>query len=189
MERISFDIYIPDQKKFHLTPDWIVFGLWFIVIGFFWALDGVLPDSGYYRGFAALMVAIVSIYYLITSFWTYKPLNGKLEGQIVINQDSFIINNTAYSLKDIYNLDFLIYDYYGKSSTIGRSFSPRLYQGVNNYISFTDKNNEDHLVYFKLQTEHSFQSLAPFINRAIKLNRMSTSRGIELMGIENISIN
>lgn len=188
MDSISFDIYIPDQKKFHLTPNLIVFGIWLIMAVFFGVFDGVIPNSGDYRGYAALIGLVVSVYYLFISFFTYKPLNGKLIGKIVFTDDHFEINNTPYYLKDTYDLDFFIEDYYGKSSSNGRSFDPRLYQGVNNYVSFADKNNEDHIVYFKLPTQHSYLSLAPFINRAIKLNRMAINRGIELLGIENISI-
>ncbi|HVS91118.1 MAG TPA: hypothetical protein VHE59_03735 [Mucilaginibacter sp.] len=189
MDRLSFDIYIPDGKKFHLTPDWTVFGLWFIAIGFSWAIDGVLPNSGDYRGYIALIVGLVTAYYLIASFFTYKPLNGRLEGELIFNNDDLTINGATYPIEDIYNLNFFFEDYYGKSTGTGRSFGPRRYQGVNNYISFTDKNNEDHIIYFQLKTEHSYLSLAPFINRAIKLNRMTVNSGIELLGIENVSIN
>jgi hypothetical protein len=189
MDRISFDIFEPEKKRFHLTPNWIVFGLWFLAIGFLWLFDNILPDIGTVRGIVAGCIFLISMYYLIVSFATYKPLSGKLEGEIKFVDDCIIINGKSFDLKNISAIDFSFYDYYGKSSTYGRSFDPKLYQGVNNNISFIDNKNETHLVYFKMQTEHSYLSLAPFVNQAIKLNKMPFNRGIELLGIENVSIN
>src|SRR3569833_4269129 len=106
MDRISFDIYIPDGKKFHLTPNWIVYGSWFIALGFLWAFDGVLPNIADFRGYIAGLLAFVSIYYLIISMWTYKALNGKLEGKIVLNEVCFLVVFFFFFLLEISNLDF-----------------------------------------------------------------------------------
>jgi hypothetical protein len=55
-------------------------------------------------------------------------------------------------------------------------------------MTFSDKNNDSHLIYFKMQTQHSYLLLSSFINEAIKCKKMEFKRGIDLLGIENVSI-
>ena len=130
------------------------------------------------------------IHYIAASFFTYKSLNGTLAGEIEFENDRIVINNKTYELKNISNLDFGFNDYYGQNKPrTYKSANPVLSQGVNNYVTFTDASGETQTVYFKLATEHHYQELTPFINEAIKAKKMDFKRGIDLMGIENISIN
>ena len=187
MDRISFTTFIPDGKKFHWTPNWIMFGLWASAIFLSWLLD--YPHSPYndLKGWVLICVGGLSLYFLIASFFTYKPLNGTLSGEIIFGDAAIIVNDETFELKDINDLDFYFFDYYGKTTGSGRDFDPKMYQGVNNYVTFTDKLNQTHTIYFKMETEHSYLSLDTFINAAIKAKKMQFQRGIDLLGIENIS--
>ena len=187
MDRISFTIFTPDGKKFHWTPNLIVFGSWFITIGAFWIFDNPPSTDNEFRTLIACCVGFLSLYFLIASFFTYKPLNGTLNGKIIFGDTAIIVNDETFELKDINDLDFYFFDYYGKTTGSGRDFDPKMYQGVNNYVTFTDKLGQIHTIYLKMETEHSYLSLDTFINAAIKANKMQFQRGIDLLGIENIS--
>lgn len=190
MDRISFVIFIPDEKKFHLTPNWIVYGLWFTTIGFFWLFDNYFTGDDEFRTIIVFCVAIVTFYYLITSFVKYKSLNGTLNGDVIFEEDRIKVNDKIFELKDINNLDFCVNDYYGKKALTSRGdFDPQLSQGVNNYVTYTDSSGETQTIYFKLATEHHYDCLSPFINAAIKAKKLAFKRGIDIVGIENVSIN
>lgn len=186
MDRISFTIFIPDEKKFHLTPNWIVYGLWFTTIGFFWLFDSYFPGHDEFRAVAAICVGLISLYFLITSFFKFEPLNGTLSGRIIFEKDSIVINDKTFELKDIKKLDFVFGDYYEERSGSGRGFSPKIYQGVRNSVTFTDATNQAQAVYFQMMGKHSYMSLYDFINEAVRLSAMSYLRAEDLIGAENV---
>jgi len=186
MDRLSFDLFEPDKKWLHLTPNGIVFILWGVTIFFLWAFDSVLPAQSTGRSVWLAIVLLISFYYLITSFFKYRPLNGQINGKIIFQSESFTIGNKVFDLKDITSVDFGFADFYGKMSSNGRDFSPKFSQGVNNYISFTDDKNQPQKFYFRMMTKNSSITLHPFINEAVKRKAMSYDRAIELIDVENV---
>ncbi len=68
MDRISFDVFEPDKKKFRLTPNVIVYSLWFLTIGTFRMLDGILPVIKEIRSYVACGIVLISLFFLITAF-------------------------------------------------------------------------------------------------------------------------
>jgi hypothetical protein len=188
MDRISFDIFEPEEKKFRLTPNFIVYSLWFSAIDLFWIMDGVLPIIKEIRLYVACGIFLISIYYLITSFFNYEPLKGVLKGKIVFNNDAIIINEKVYDLKSIRDIDFGFLNFFGELSTGWRgNFNPLLSQGVSNFIKFTDSDNQPVQVYFRIQGRHGSQALYPFINEAVKLGAMTYYRAIDLIDVENVT--
>lgn len=187
MDRISFDVFEPDKKKFQLTPNLIVYILWFLAIGFFWLLDGVFSIIIEIRAYVAWGVFLISLYYLITSFFKYEPLKGVIKGKIIFNNDAIIVNEKVYELKNIRDIDFGFINFYGELSAGWRgNFNPLLSQGVNNFIQFIDSDNHPVQVYFKIQGKHGSQALYPFINEAVKLGAMTYYRAIDLIDVENV---
>ncbi len=186
MDRISFTIFIPDGKKFHLTPDWIVFGLWLLVCGFFWQFDIYFPGHDEFRTVVAICLGLISLYYLITSFFKFQPLNGTLSGRIIFEKDSMVVNDKVFELKGIKKLDFAFGDYYEQRSGSGRGFSPKIYQGVRNSVTFTDSSDQTQTIYFQMMGKHSYMSLYDFINDAVRLGTMSYLRAEDLIGTENV---
>jgi hypothetical protein len=188
MDRLSFDVFEPEKKRFRPTPNTIVYGLWFLTIGFFWLLDGVLPIIKEVRTYVACGIVLISLYYLITAFFTYEPLKGVLKGKIIFNNEAIIVNEKVYDLKNIKGLDFGFINYYGELSTSFRgNFNPLISQGVNNFIKFTDGNNQSVQVYFRIQGKHGSQALYPFINEAVKCGAMTYYRAIDLIDVENVT--
>ena len=193
IEKVSFQLYEPSEKKNWVTPNVIVYGSWFLTIGFFWLFDGDSSNAALnsMRTYAVFCVGGISLYYLAASFFTYKPLNGNLDGEIDFTQNGITINGKLFMLKDIVNLDFFFINYYGEKPTGGvrGNFDPWFSQGVSNWISFTDNAGNDYKFYFQLKFKEHYQDLAPFINVAIKANKITFKRAIDLVGIENVSIN
>ena len=186
MDRLSFDLFEPDKKWLHLTPDGIVFILWGVTIFFLWAFDNVLPPNSSGRIVWLVLVGLISLYYLITSFFKYKPLNGEINGKIIFQSESFTIGNKIFNLKDITSVDFGFGDFYGRKSMFSNDFNPQMSQGVKNYISFTDEKNQPQKFYFRMMTKNSAITLYPFINEAVKRKAMSYDRAIELIDVENV---
>src|ERR1700712_5720629 len=104
MEPISLQIFEPDNK-FRLTPNLILLTLWTLSLGFCWVDGSVQPVMG----LLILVVFVVSIFFLIGSFFMYKPLKGKLNGNITFESDHMVINNDVFELNAINDLDFSFY--------------------------------------------------------------------------------
>jgi hypothetical protein len=188
MDRISFIIYIPNDKKKWLTPNVIVLSVTTITILILWVADKQFPLNTSVRLYILLPALALFFYYQIISFWTYAALNGRLSGKLIVEEKQLIINDKTYLLSTIDNLDFYFGNYYGERSQNGRDLNPKLSQGVNNYITFTDNSGESHLIYLKLETKHSYLSFALFINAAVKTNKLTFNHAIDLIGIENVSL-
>jgi hypothetical protein len=189
MDRISLEIFEPEEKKFRLSPNWIMVILWLVPVLLLWAIkgDNSGPPNDFVIGYFVFLF-LLTMYYLISSFFTFKPLNGKINGEIRFENDTIMIDDKTFKLGDINVIDFSFFDYRGQSSMYSRDFNPKLSQGVNNYVSFTDNKNQSQTIYFRFQSKHGYQALAPFINEAIKLKKMEFKRGIDLLGIESISV-
>lgn len=192
MDNVSFPIYEPDGKGFHLTNNWIVFGLLGIDIALGYLLSLLLPVNNEFRSdwqISYFLLFFLAIYFFIASYSSYEPLNGTIDVEVKFEKSRIIVDNMAFELQSISNLDFKFSDFYGqKNIRLNIDFNPALSQGVNNYVSFSDSNNEDQGCYFQLKNEQEFKSLSPFINEAIKLKKMNFKKGIDLLGIENVSI-
>ena len=188
MDRISFDIFEPEKKRFHVTPNLVVYSFWGFLILFLWALGGVVPVGSTVRNMSIGVVFLVNMFFLITSFFRFEPLRGRMNGKIIFNEDEMVIGSHAFKLKEIKNIDFHFGDFYGsRSLAIRGNFNPMLSQGVNNFISFDDKSGETKLVYFRMMTNHSSLTLHPFINTAVKTGAMSYYRAIDLIDVENVT--
>ena len=187
VDRLSFDVFIPAKKKFRLTPNWIVYILWIVVIAFLWIFDDYFPPHSQFRSIVLGCVIVVNIYYLITSFFKYEPLNGILKGKIIFNNDAIIVNERVYELKNISGIDFGFINFYGERSTSYHgNFNPLISQGVSNFITFTDSNKQSIRVYFRIQGKHGSQALYSFINEAVKCGAMTYYRAIDLIDVENV---
>ncbi|NCD69474.1 hypothetical protein [Mucilaginibacter agri] len=189
MDRIYFLIFTPD-KKFRFTPNWIMLITSTLLIAYSWLIQGVPTESILItcRDLFLIAALLVGLYFTVGAFWLYEPLEGLLEGRIEFEKDKIRVNEKIYELKDIINLNFRFNNFYGERLVrLGKSFNGLLSQGVNNYVEFKDQNAEVYGFYFRLDAKNEYLSLAPFINEAIKLNKLSLAKGVELLGIENIN--
>ncbi|HTI57625.1 hypothetical protein [Mucilaginibacter sp.] len=108
-----------------------------------------------------------------------------MQGTIVFNGDSIVVNEKVYDLKMISKLDFAFNDYYGMMYWM-RSFNPRLSQGVDNFVEFKDSSQQIIRIYFRMQVKNGAKSFYPFINDAVQCGAMSYYRAIDLIDVENV---
>jgi len=189
MDRLTFDIFEPDGKKFRWTPNTIVLIFGFIPMCLSVFFEKSIAKSELLSNLITLYAIIggtVVIGCLIISFFLRKPLNGVMNGKIEFGTNFFDINNQKFMLNEINNLDFSFTDYYERRSTVRYDLNAKLSQGVNNYITFDDKSDRTYLIYFRLMSEHSYLALSPFISQAVKTGKMYLCRAEDLVGRENV---
>lgn len=176
MDCIPFDVFIPDEKKFRLSTDGIVLGLFVAVIATNWIAADFAPLAAF-GAFAAC------VYFLIGTFWRKKPLEGTMAGTIKFCNNKIMVNDETISFDDIVEIDFLFSNYYRKLEPNGRrSFNPVFSQGVDNYVTYVDRAGDKYIVNFRLKTEDEHYELVPFVNQAVKADKMPVSRATELFG-------
>ena len=91
MDRLSLLIAFPSlkRKKFHIfTPNLIVISLWALVILLLWGFNSAIPVGGAARWWLLAIVFVVTMAFLIRSFFTYAPLKGTMDGKIIFNEDN-----------------------------------------------------------------------------------------------------
>ncbi|MES2448821.1 MAG: hypothetical protein V4546_16675 [Bacteroidota bacterium] len=189
MITLEYQIFTPEKRKFKITPNFIVYGLWIFSILLF-AITNKLQDLKIlfepYKTVYLIILVLLPIYFSIAAFFKHKPINGAISGILQIGFDLIIVTDNHYSINNISKIDFHFIDYFGQlQSSVRANFNPLLSQGVSNAIEFTDKNNQIHLVYFKLNYKYEHERLFPFITEMIKINKISFLRGIELLGIND----
>jgi len=186
MDRLSVDIFIPQETGFRLSPNRIVFGLWFITLVFLWLFDGFFPADSYLRGIIIGIDVFVSLFFLGQSYLSYEPLDGTIQGTIVFKSDSIVVNEKVYDLKMISKLDFAFNDYYGRMMYGTRGFNSRFSQGVDNFVEFKDSSQQTVRIYFRMQDKHGARAFYSFINDAVQCGAMSYYRAIDLIDVENV---
>jgi hypothetical protein len=187
MEKVSFPIYEPQKQPFRLTPNWIVAGLFILTITFFYVFNDYFSSRSEFRSDWLFLLVLITIGFLITSLFRYEPLNGIINGEIVFEESRIIVNEKVYELKNIKGIDFSFVNFYGERSIFARDFNPKLYQGVDNYISFTDNINQIQKIYFRQLAKNHYKELYPFINEAVRVGAMTYYRAIDLIDVENVT--
>lgn len=93
-------------------------------------------------------------------FTKTEPLNGKLEGFLIIDKNSININNRGFQFEEIKSIEISNDDYYGKLVGISKgNFNGALSNGVNNYIKIKLYSGEIIINYFELYYANDFQKL------------------------------
>ena len=141
--------------------------------------------GSYLRDIILGIDVFVIIYFLGQSYWSYEPLDGIMQGTIVFNGDSIVVNEKVYDLKMISKLDFAFNDYYGMMYWM-RSFNPRLSQGVDNFVEFKDSSQQIIRIYFRMPGKNGAKSFYSFINDAVQCGAMSYYRATDLIDMENV---
>lgn len=192
MDKVSFEIFEPEEKTFRFTPDRVIGILLLVPLLMLWVFNVNYKLGGVFGTIVTIYfigVFVAAFFLFMFSFTFYKPLKGKLNGEIQFERDRIVVNGTFFQMQDIRDLDFNLGDYFGKKEIrLYTSVNPRLSQGVDNYVTFIDIKNQNQQIYFKIADPQGQILIAPFINEAIKMKKMEFKRGVDLIGIENINI-
>jgi hypothetical protein len=170
IEPVTFDIFEPAPKKFRLSRDLIALGLTIVVLSYGWLRNS--PDDLLTVLFALTWVATV-FYFLISSIFLRKPLNGNFDGEVEFTHEAIVYKGSPYYLSEITAIDFSFNDYYNKYifSYPNNTLNQRRSQGVNNYVEFTVMHKDSYIIYFRCEDEDHHRLLDPFINECIRLNK------------------
>src|SRR5690606_36628066 len=98
-----------------------------------------------------IVLGFITLFFLVGSFFRYQPLGGTLKGDIGFTIEGIRVNDILYPMTDITAIDFFINDHYGNNASLAQTLTPRLSQGVNNYVKFTDAGGREHQYHFKLR--------------------------------------
>lgn len=162
MVSAKYVIFEPSTTKFNLNRNIIAYSL--VVFGFLTMLAPIEINETF-RIFYILITFIIFLYFLITSLWSYQPLNGELKGELEFKQDTVIVNDQEFKIAELNNIYLHYEDYFGeKKHYIKGNLTQNLRQGVKNYITFSDASNVVHIYYFKIENKEDASSLLPFIN-------------------------
>lgn len=189
MEKHRFLIFEPNKKAGSVSNETIIYSLWFLAIAIFYLSNNYAQSNDLvYWGRLITLIAIVSLsgYWALVGLWRYRPLNGNYNGELEFGEDYFKINDKQIKLNEINKIDVKIQDYYGmQTRSRGSAFSPGLSQGINNYLEYIDHDSINNKIFFKLSVKNQQKELETFIISAIRLNKMTFLRGIDLLGIED----
>ena len=189
MEKHSFLIFEPDKNTESVSNETIIYSLWFLAIAIFYLSDNYVQSNNliyWSRLFILITMVILSSYWGLVGLWKYKPLNGVYNGDLEFGEDYFKKNEEEIKLNDINKINIEIQDYHGmQTRTRGSAFSPGLSHGINNYIEYINLDGTSNKIFFKQSVRNQYRALRAFIISAIRLNKMSFLRGIDLLGIED----
>lgn len=133
---------------------------------------------------SAIAIACVIISFLILpllSYYSYQVLNGQLEGQLIIDEMFVDINEKKITIQEIKSVVFSLDDCYEDIRASSFNDTPKISQGVNNYILIKTKDGKEYEVYFRIDRFMNKKELNPFIAQLIKHKAIPFDRGIELM--------
>ena len=163
MQSARYAIFEPKNRIIKLNRNVIAYGL--VVVGF---IVHYLPITinETFRFYYILFTFFICLYFLITSFWFYQPLNGKINGELEFMPDVIIVNETQFKIYE-QNVVYLHYeDYFGERKYYSKgNLNQALQQGVKNYIQFADASGCQHKYYFRIDNQEEAEKLIPFINR------------------------
>jgi len=189
MDRITFDIFEPDGKKFRLTPNLIFLFFWFVPILLTGLFESFISNISWLSEAFTVYIwigGIGIICCLAASHFLHEPLKGKITGKIEFGNNFIRVNDDHFDLKNITGLELSLSDYYDRRPQLGGTLNPNLSQGVANQVTFRYKSNQTHVIHFRLMGKHSYLSLSGFINEAVKMGKISAYEAEDLIGKENI---
>lgn len=189
MDRIAFDIFEPDEKKFRWTPNMVFLMFWFLPVCLYTVFQKHIAGIGWLYHFLniyAIAGVITAFICFVASNFLHEPLKGKLVGKLEFGNDFIKVDEVRFELKDITGFDLSLSDFYDRSPQFGGTLNPRLSQGVKNQVTFRHRSSKIYVIHFRLMGKHSYLSLAGFINQAVKMDKMSVYQAEDLIGKENV---
>ena len=146
----SFQIFIPDDNKFTLSINLVYYPLLagFIIL----FLNLLLEPYHSIINFILIFFAIIYIYLVATRTFRTKPIKGKLEGLILFEKESLVVNNIRIDISEIQSIELSVGDFMGELYRYNHR-SPNLNgvasNGTNNWIEYCLKNGVNNKIFFR----------------------------------------
>lgn len=184
----KFNIHTKDNK-FYLTDNKINLLQFIFLIPIFVHLlffkNKEYADIEIYIVWIAVIFMIVSIIVNITSYYRYKPLEGKIEHEIILDENEIIIRNEKIKIEEIKNIEITNDDFldfiipYARYIMIGR-----ISHGVNNEIKITLNNNQMYHLYYQQDKYHDMQNAKELLKHYYSKGIITLKNLLYVLGIE-----
>ncbi len=177
IDQVSYDIFEPSNQRVKISRNMIVYGL--AGIGLLTALTP-LEVNDTLRFYYIAFVFLYFLYCLITCFFTYKPLYGKIDGKIEFLADVVMYGDYRIDLSQVISIDFHFRDYKGQSKYVRKSVNQMKSQGVNNSFEYTDLKGVTYEILFRLEHQEDHKNLELLIDHYFRIGKISHQRRYEL---------
>ena len=182
----SFQIFIPDYNKFTLSINLVYYPLLagFIIL----FLNLLLEPYHSIINFILIFFAIIYIYLVATRTFRTKPIKGKLEGLIIFEKESLVVNNISIDISEIQSIELSVGDFMGELYWYNYR-SPNLNgvasNGTNNWIEYCLKNGVNNKIFFRKEFEAQHETIYPFLKTLIKTNILTLTQVLTIIDFES----
>ena len=182
----SFQIFIPDYNKFTLSINLVYYPLLAVFIILF--LNLLLEPYHSIINFILIFFAIIYIYLVATRTFRTKPIKGKLEGLILFEKESLVVNNIRIDISEIQSIELSVGDFMGELYWYNYR-SPNLNgvasNGTNNWIEYCLKNGVNNKIFFRKEFEAQHETIYPFLKTLIKTNILTLTQVLTIIDFES----
>ena len=182
----SFQIFIPDYNKFTLSINLVYYPLLAVFIILF--LNLRLEPYHSIINFILIFFAIIYIYLVATRTFRTKPIKGKLEGLILFEKESLVVNNIRIDISEIQSIELSVGDFMGELYWYNYR-SPNLNgvasNGTNNWIEYCLKNDVKNKIFFRKEFEAQHETIYPFLKSLIKRNILTLEQVLTIIDFES----
>lgn len=158
----KFYIYTKD-KKFHLTDNKIyLFSVLPLIPMFIRAFVFKNQNFSIFETsllWISFIIIGISIFLNLTSYYRYEPLEGIIEGELILNENEIIIDRTILNIENIKNIKITNDDFYDFTASYKHYIIiGRISNGVNNKIEILLKNSKKYKVNYQQDESHDMQN-------------------------------
>lgn len=182
----SFQIFIRDDNKFTLSVNLVYYPLLAVFIILF--LNLRLEPHHSIINFILIFFAIIYIYLVATRTFRTKPIKGKLEGLILFEKESLVVNNIRIDISEIQSIELSAGDFMGELYRYNYR-SPNLNgvasNGTNNWIEYCLKNGVNNKIFFRKEFEAQHETIYPFLKTLIKRNVLTLAQVLTIIDFES----
>ena len=175
------------SNKFVLTANMVIYTLLFGVLGTAYLSQKYWQDSNIenFSIIIGVLTAVAAIILAFAGLFTRKTLRGKLEGILVLKEDSVIIDNRKIDISDIGKIDFIVGDYLDRlESGFRGDFNPKRSNGIYNYCKIELSNGEKINIQFQLLNKNDFDRNRDCMISYYKKGKITFMKLIHILNIE-----
>jgi hypothetical protein len=152
------------SKKFYWSTNKIYYCTLFSLLGLGYVSDKLLNPIDYPFQWVIITTMLLGLFLKFKGFTEIEPLRGTLEGDLIFEKDSIMIDNKLYTLDEINKIKISNDDYRSKLINISKgNIGPALSNGTNNYLVIFLKSKEPIKVFFELINSNDFQKIKPIL--------------------------
>lgn len=176
------------SDKFYWSINKIYYCVLFSIIGFSYIFGKLLNLVDLTFLWLAVIVMIAGIFLNLKGLNKIEPLKGTLEGDLIFEKESIIINNKSYSLDEINKIQISNDDYTGKLINFTQgNIGPALSNGTNNHLIIFLKSKETIKVFFELIDSNDFQKIKSILIEYYLKNKIDLDEMTYVLGEKSSS--